>query len=309
MRVKKRHIWSMLLCLLLSFGGVFAKGSDISEGIYILESVKISGKVLDIEGGSSSDSASVQLYEKNYSDAQKFYIYKSKDGYFRIQSMCSGKLLTGGNPLRNDDKLGKSDIVQRKSNGSDFQKWSFEYSGQGGFYVICKANDLIMGFEGSKVKLWKQNINKGQRFNLRAIKTFNSDGYIISTDKNDMQIDRLQVLFKSLGKDWSRNKFKRIIKNSSMCFGVFDKKGVQVGFARIITDYETTCFIMNVVIDKSCRGRGIGTKLMRYIVENEKLRGCQFSLTPSNDKVARTNGLVGFKKANCTYMRANSIYI
>lgn len=306
MKIRRWYIFCILFCFAF-LGRVSAKNSNITEGIYILESAVKPGNVLDIEGGSSDNSAPLQLYEKNYSDAQKFYIYKASDGYFRIRSLCSGKLLTCGSYFSENEKFSDTGIFQKKFVNSDYQKWILEESDKGGVYIICKANDLIMGFDNrsSKIKLWKQNINKGQRFKLRPVKTFNSDGYIISTDKNDMQIDRMQVLFKSLGKDWSRQKFKKIIDNSSMCFGVFNKKGVQVGFARIITDYETTCFVMNVVIDKSCRGLGIGTKLMRYILEHEKLRNCQFSLTPSNEKVARTYGLVGFKKAYCTYMRAN----
>lgn len=307
MKIKNRHIWSMLLCFVLSFCGVSAKSGSVSEGIYVLESAGNPGKVLDIDGASQKDSAALQLYKKNTSDAQKFYIYKSKDGYFQIRALCSGKLLTCGSCFNNSKKFSGMGVFQKKFADSDYQKWKFEESAKGGVYIICKANDLIMGFDsrGAKVKLWKQNVNKGQRFKLRPIKTFNSDGYIISTDKNDMQIDKMQVLFKSLGKNWGAKKFKRIVDNSSLCFGVFNKKGIQVGFARVITDFETTCFIMNVVIDKSCRGLGIGTKLMRYIMEHEKLKGCQFSLTPSNSKVARTYGLVGFRKARCTYMRAN----
>ena len=226
MRVKKRHIWSMLLCFALSFCGVFAKSSSVSEGIYILESAANPGKVLDVDGGSVSDSAALQLYEKNCSDAQKFYIYKTNDGYFKIRPICSGKLLTCGSCFEDNKKFSKTGIYQRRFNDSDYQKWIFEDSGKGGYYIICKANDLIMGFGGAggKIKLWKQDINKGQRFRLKPIKTFNSDGYIISTDKNDMQIDKMQVLFKSLGKSWSKQKFKKIIDKSSMCFGVLTKK-------------------------------------------------------------------------------------
>ncbi len=307
MKIGKWYIFYVLLCIAL-VSNVSAKESSIAEGIYILESAKNPKKVLDIESGSCSNSAPLQIYEKNFSEAQKFYIYKSKDGYFRIRAVCSGKLLTGGSYFNDSKNFSKTGIFQKKFVDSDYQKWKLEESERGGFYLICKANDLIAGFDergGSKIKLWKQNINKGQRFKLKPIKIFNSDGYTISTDKNDMCIDKMQILFKSLGKDWSLRKLKRIIENSSMCFGVFDKKGNQVGFARVITDYETTCFVMNVVIDKRYRGLGIGTKLMRYIIEHDKLRSCQFSLTPSSSKVAHTYGLVGFKKAHCTYMRTN----
>lgn len=256
-----------------------------------MESAKISKKFL-----SCKSSKSLRLSEKNHSDDQKFYIYKSNDGYYKIRAVHTGNLLTG----RYDA------IPQLRNDNSDYQKWSFEKGEKGGVYIICKGNNLIMGLSGkSKIKLWPQNINKGQRFKLHLIKKFDSEKYTISTDKNKLQPDRMKTMFKALHKNWSIDKLKKIIKNSPMCFGVYDKKGNQIGFARIITDYMTTCFVMNVVIDKNHRGSGIGTKLMRHIVEHENLKDCQFSLVPSNRKVARTYGLVGFQKMKFTYMRIN----
>ena len=88
-----------------------------------------------------------------------------------------------------------------------------------------------------------------------------------------------------------------------MCFGVFDKKGNQVGFARVITDYETTCFVMNVVIDKRYRGLGIGTSLLKQLLSVERLAGyskISLSVQKSNYAVKM------YKKAGFTVIDENS---
>ena len=46
----------------------------------------------------------------------------------------------------------------------------------------------------------------------------------------------------------------------------------QIGFARVVTDYSTICYILDVVIDEAYRDMGIGTKLMKTILENDDLK-------------------------------------
>ena len=53
---------------------------------------------------------------------------------------------------------------------------------------------------------------------------------------------------------------------NSICFGVFLNEDVkQVGFARVITDYATTYYICDVIIDSEYRGNGLGKRLLEAI--------------------------------------------
>ena len=58
---------------------------------------------------------------------------------------------------------------------------------------------------------------------------------------------------------------ERSVRNSS-CYGVRLEEGeALVGFARVISDYATTYYLCDVVIDEAYRGRGLGTALLSYI--------------------------------------------
>jgi len=72
---------------------------------------------------------------------------------------------------------------------------------------------------------------------------------------------------------WAKDRTIDVIRKSmenSICFGVFlDKDVKQVGFARVITDYATTYYICDVIIDSQYRGYGFGKKLMESIVSDQ----------------------------------------
>ncbi len=69
---------------------------------------------------------------------------------------------------------------------------------------------------------------------------------------------------------------KRSIENSS-CYGVYlDGKETLAGFARVISDYATTFYLCDVIIDERYRHKGLGTALVGHIVtlpEYAGLRG------------------------------------
>jgi len=72
---------------------------------------------------------------------------------------------------------------------------------------------------------------------------------------------------------WAKDRTIDVIRKSmenSICFGVFlDNDVKQVGFARVITDYATTYYICDVIIDSQYRGYGFGKKLMESIVSDQ----------------------------------------
>jgi len=75
---------------------------------------------------------------------------------------------------------------------------------------------------------------------------------------------------------WACKRSEETIRKSlehSVCFGVFEKvTGVQVAFARVITDYATAYYLCDVVVEEHLRGQGIGSMLLRAIREDELLR-------------------------------------
>ena len=86
-----------------------------------------------------------------------------------------------------------------------------------------------------------------------------------------MNIDEVKQLIAQTY--WAKDRTIDVIRKSmenSICFGVFlDNDVKQVGFARVITDYATTYYICDVIIDSKYRGNGFGKKLLESIVSDQ----------------------------------------
>lgn len=61
---------------------------------------------------------------------------------------------------------------------------------------------------------------------------------------------------------------------NSRCYGVtLKKERTLVGFARVISDFSTTYYLCDLVIDADHRGRGLGKALVSYIESQPVYRG------------------------------------
>ncbi len=69
---------------------------------------------------------------------------------------------------------------------------------------------------------------------------------------------------------------------NSLCFGVYDQ-GKQVGFARVVTDFATIAYIGDVFILENYRGRGLGKRLIKTIMNHPELRGLRLWLLGTKD--------------------------
>ncbi len=71
----------------------------------------------------------------------------------------------------------------------------------------------------------------------------------------------------------SREQIEASMRHSS-CYGiVLGGENRLAGFARVISDCATTYYLCDVVIDPACRGRGLGTALVSYIVSLPEYAG------------------------------------
>lgn len=98
--------------------------------------------------------------------------------------------------------------------------------------------------------------------------------YTISEEKSRLN---LELIHQFLSKEayWSRNIPYETVKKSvdhSMCFGVYQDT-LQVGFARVITDFATIAYLGDVFILKQHRGLGLSKWLLERITEHENLQG------------------------------------
>lgn len=102
------------------------------------------------------------------------------------------------------------------------------------------------------------------------------DGYELSTDPQRIDVD---LVHRWLSTDayWAMGRphdvMARAIANS-VPFGVYrSDDGVQVAFARVVTDGATFGWLCDVYVDRAARGHGIGTWMVGVIRDELTTRG------------------------------------
>ncbi len=95
--------------------------------------------------------------------------------------------------------------------------------------------------------------------------------YVVSHNRHRMDLGAMTGW--ACGAYWgwfTPERFQRAVSNS-MIFGVFaqtDGHEQQVGFARVVSDSSVNSMITDVYIAADHRGKGVGTRLMQYVVDH-----------------------------------------
>jgi nitroimidazol reductase NimA-like FMN-containing flavoprotein (pyridoxamine 5'-phosphate oxidase superfamily)/GNAT superfamily N-acetyltransferase len=82
----------------------------------------------------------------------------------------------------------------------------------------------------------------------------------------------------------------------ALCFGLY-RGAQQLGFARVVTDYARIAYLGDVFIVPSERGHGLGTQLVRAVLEHPELASLERWLLGTNDAHALYEKL-GFERAS-----------
>ncbi len=94
----------------------------------------------------------------------------------------------------------------------------------------------------------------------------------VSTDKSKLDVVFIQNFFKDIY--WAAGRTieeVQITIDSSFCFGIY-MNDVQIGFARVITDFVVFGYLMDVFINKAHRGNGYATILIETIINEPSLK-------------------------------------
>ena len=105
--------------------------SDLADGEYLLSSSKNYSFVLDVSSGSKENSANIQLYKSNMSNAQRWIVSHDDKGYVTFTNAGSNKVIdvAGGNASAG------TNIAQYASNGTFAQKWIVAKQSDGTYLV------------------------------------------------------------------------------------------------------------------------------------------------------------------------------
>ena len=103
---------------------------------------------------------------------------------------------------------------------------------------------------------------------------FYQDEFCISTDKSKLDL-KMVHRFLSQESYWSKNiPFEKVEKAAanSLTFGVYDGE-IQIGYARIISDYTSVAYLGDVFISPAYRGKGLSKWLLTIIMSYPELQG------------------------------------
>lgn len=97
--------------------------------------------------------------------------------------------------------------------------------------------------------------------------------FYISTDKNLLNVDFIHEFVQN--SYWGQGRtMEQTVKTigNSFCFGMYTKFNQQIGFARVVTDYVFFGYIMDVIISNEYQGKGLGTKLVDFMLNDEMMK-------------------------------------
>lgn len=94
----------------------------------------------------------------------------------------------------------------------------------------------------------------------------------VSTDKDRLDVPFIQNFLKDIY--WTAGRTIEEVQktiDSSVCFGIY-LDDVQIGFARVITDYVVFAYVMDVFITEEHRGKGYSSVLISAMMEEPSLK-------------------------------------
>ena len=139
--------------------------SLIPEGYVSVSSLLPGGRVLDVSGGSDRAGANAQTWEWNGTPAQRWLASDAGDGCVRLESLCSGMLLT---------QTGDGCDL-RPASGSDAQRWPAEPADAGGVALVNAASGRALDvagagdWNGADVQTWAVNGTCAQSWSVQAV--------------------------------------------------------------------------------------------------------------------------------------------
>lgn len=107
---------------------------------------------------------------------------------------------------------------------------------------------------------------------------FRRDDFLISTEPGKIDVDMVHH-YLAHESYWAPGIARQSVKRAlrySLCFGVYDCSGtddIQIGFARVITDYSSFAYLADVFILSRHRRQGLGKWLISCILAHTELQG------------------------------------
>jgi len=113
---------------------------------------------------------------------------------------------------------------------------------------------------------------------------YRREEFLISTSRERLSLDLVHGFLTNCY--WAKGIPREVVARSiehALCFGIYDGQGVQVGFARVISDFATIAYLGDVFVLETHRGRGLGKWLMECIVQHPALQNLRRWILTTRD--------------------------
>jgi len=117
-----------------------------------------------------------------------------------------------------------------------------------------------------------------------AIVEYERNGYLISTNKAKLNLDLIHSYLANTSY-WAKGRSLEVVRRSiqnSLSFGVYHGS-LQIGFARVITDFATFAWMCDLFILESYQGHGLGKWLLESIIQHPDLQGLRRMMLATRD--------------------------
>lgn len=97
--------------------------------------------------------------------------------------------------------------------------------------------------------------------------------YTLSDDPARLSLDAIHAYLRR--SYWAATRPREVIAASlanSLCIGVYEPTGAQVGLARVVSDYSTFAYLCDVYVLEEHRGHGLAKAALRFIDAHPRLQ-------------------------------------
>lgn len=96
------------------------------------------------------------------------------------------------------------------------------------------------------------------------------DGYEVDDDRARIDVDAVYAFLSGVywAKDRSYEAVADMVRTSARVVGVYHH-GAQIGYARVLSDLHTSCYLADVYVLEEHRGRGLGSALVGAAVDGD----------------------------------------
>jgi len=124
----------------------------------------------------------------------------------------------------------------------------------------------------------------GHTVDSEAVTEYRRGEFLISTSRDRLDLDVIHSFLTNCY--WAKGIPSEVVVRSiehALCFGIYDRNGAQVGFARVISDFATIAYVGDVFVLETHRGQGLGRWLMQCVMQHPTLQNLRRWILTTRD--------------------------